>query len=91
MCGPWAVSCKCVLLVLGGEGVWAALPTLGGEPGCGAAPMRKSSCALPRGFAGVAERQGEGSERPDPAQPRFGAMLPTIPGMLLRGLHEWEP
>lgn len=46
-------------------------------------PMRKFSCALPRGSAVVAERQGEGSEWLDHAQPHFGAGAAcSHPGML---------
>lgn len=50
---------------------------------CGAAPMRKSSCALPRGFAAVAKNQGEGNKRLDPAQPHFGVGAACHPGTLL--------
>lgn len=45
--------------------------------------MRKSSCALPRGFASVAKNQGEGNERLDPAQPHFGVGAACHPGTLL--------
>lgn len=78
-CGLWAVSCKSVLL--GGGG----LPCLRqvGESQAAKQLMRKSSCALPRGFAVVAERQGEGSGWLDLAQPHFGVRAASHPGVLL--------
>lgn len=74
MCGRWAVSCKSVLL--GGEG--SGQPCLCGVGG--AALMRKSSCALPGGFAVVYKRLGEGGERLDPAQPCHGLGAAAILG-----------
>lgn len=47
--------------------------------------MRKSSRALPHGFAAVAESQGEGSERTDPAQPCFAVGAASHPGVLPGG------
>lgn len=47
--------------------------------------MRKSSCALPRGFAAVAERQGEGKRVAGSCRAQLWSGAASHPGMLLGG------